>query len=94
MVYSTTMAMNCNWCHAWFHIECVEIDEDTYHILENMKGSIWLCECCEEAFGQIKLRVDKLAEENVELKARMRKELEALGDRVGELAEENAELKV
>ena len=93
MVCSTTMAMNCNWCHAWFHIECVEIDEDTYHILENMKGSIWLCECCEEAFGQIKLRVDKLAEENVELKARMRKELEALGDRVGELAEENAELK-
>ena len=75
MVYSTSLAMNCNLCHAWFHIECVNIDEDAYHILESMRGSVWLCECCEETFGEILVRVDKLAEENVELKNRMMKAL-------------------
>ena len=93
MVYSTSLAMNCNLCHAWFHIECVDIDEDAYHILESMRGSVWLCECCEETFGKILVRVDKLAEENVELKNRMMKGLEAFGEKVDKLAGENADLK-
>ena len=93
MVYSTSKAMNCNWCHGWFHTECLHIDEDTFQVMESMRGSIWLCECCEDAFGEIHLRVDKLAEENVELKASITKGLEALGEKVEKLAKENAELK-
>lgn len=93
MVYSTSKAMNCNWCHGWFHTECLHIDEDTFQVMESMRGSIWLCEGCEDAFGEIHLRVDRLAGENVELKASITKGLEALGRKVENLAKENAELK-
>ena len=85
--------MNCDWCHGWFHTECLHIDDDTFEVMESMRGSIWLCEGCEDAFGEIHLRVDKLAEENVELKASITKGLEALGEKVEKLAKENAELK-
>ena len=64
--------MCCNLCHAWFHIECVGIDEEIYQTLENMKGSVWLCESCEYTFSELKVGVEKLADENVELKARIR----------------------
>lgn len=45
---------------------------ETYQTLESMKGSVWLCENCEETFSEWKVRIDKLTGENVELKARIR----------------------
>ena len=57
---------------AWFHIECVDIGEETYQTLESIRGSVWLCESCEDTFGELKVRVDKFADENVQLKPRIR----------------------
>ena len=77
MVYSSSKAMCCSLCQAWFHIECVDIQESAYQLLESMKGSVWLCESCEEGFSDLQGKLDILSVENAELKSRL-KEMEEL----------------
>ena len=77
MVFSTSKAMNCNLCQAWFHISCVDISVDAYEMLKCMKGSVWLCEGCEETFSDMQSRLDSLSNENVVLSTKL-KELEGL----------------
>lgn len=67
MVFSTSKAMNCNLCQAWFHITCVDIQVEAYEMLNCTKGSVWLCEECEETFGALQSRLDSLANENTVL---------------------------
>ena len=77
MVYSSSKAMCCSLCQAWFHIECVDIQESAYQLLESMKGSVWLYKSCEEGFSDLQGKLDILSIENAELKSRL-KEMEEL----------------
>ena len=66
--------MNCNLCQAWYYISCVGIQDE---LLESTKGSLWLCDNCEEVFGHLQSRLDTLSSENTELRT-MLKDLQDL----------------
>ena len=59
------------------YIAYVDISDEAYQMLESMKGSVWICEACDDNFEDLQKKLDILSSENDVLRARL-KDLEEL----------------
>lgn len=74
-------AVSCDICRNWFHIDCVNLDEQTYLYISTHKCLGWFCYGCENAKDLYTDMVIVCKQSN-ELKA----QLQALTNTVGDLS--------
>lgn len=46
-------ALQCEVCEMWFHIKCLDMNDDTYQILLKNIGLHWYCSGCEKGVAKI-----------------------------------------
>ena len=82
----TVKAVDCDYCNIWFHIACVDIDDETYKMLMKTGSPLkWFCKDCDS-------RIEELFEKSKSLE-KQTKVLQESMERV-EKRLENVEAKV
>lgn len=64
IIENSESSVECEVCHFWFHISCVEVLEELLDLLST-KGLHWFCSRCDNQFcklEQIEVKVDKIQE--------------------------------
>ena len=59
--------LECEVCMRWFHISCVDVDEQTYEVLQK-QNIHWYCDKCEFASKELHKKVAFLTNENISLR--------------------------
>lgn len=90
IVSKDSKALQCNLCTGWIHIACADIAVRAYTTLQTMRGSMWLCDTCQDEFPNMPKKIATLADENralvlqleelSDLVKSMQKKLEALSE--------------
>ena len=64
IVNRNSKALQCDLCTGWVHISCADVCVKAYTTLQSMKGSMWLCENCQNEFPKLPKKITTLADEN------------------------------
>lgn len=64
IVNRNSKALQCDLCTGWVHISCADVCVKAYTTLQSMKGSMWLCENCQNEFPNLPKKITTLADEN------------------------------
>ena len=67
----TNKCMQCELCLAWFHIICVNIEQEAYLWLKKLPGSRWFCEGCNPKLENIMEKANSIEAETKALKTDM-----------------------
>lgn len=58
----------CDKCAVWHHAKCEKVEEDVYEVLKRQKNMLWFCADCNPKVRENLKEMDKIKEENVEMK--------------------------
>ena len=56
--------VGCDVCDYWFHVECQNVEPDTYEALRNIEGLFWICSKCRENLPDLTKKRGTTVEKN------------------------------
>ena len=71
IVNKDSKALQCDFCSGWVHISCADVSVKAYTTLQSMKGSMWLCDTCQDEFPNIPAKIAALTDENIALRSQL-----------------------
>ena len=85
-----TKALQCEICEKWWHIDCADVDEDQYAMLNNgIVGTHWFCKSCNVGSAKILKIIGEMKKEL----SLCREELNKCKDEVAVLKKQAVEMK-